>query len=156
VHLSVQIEGAGKLCGSYNIPHVINNAYGVQSAWICSRVTRACRVARVDVIIQSTDKNFMVPVGGAIAAAPKGGEGGLLRDMAARYPGRAGVSAHLDLLMTLLHLGQQGWLKLLDEREQLFEYCKVLSIALSVMHAVHAAVFFNSQSIVCFAVYTYL
>lgn len=114
------------MCQSRDIPHVINNAYGVQSAWICSQVTQACRVARVDIVIQSTDKNFMVPVGGVVVASPKGQEGGLLQDMAARYPGRAGVSAHLDLLMTLLHLGQQGWMQVLQDREELFEYCKVL------------------------------
>lgn len=27
------------------------------------------------------------------------------------YPGRASISVHLDLLMTLLHWGSQGWRK---------------------------------------------
>lgn len=72
----VKIEAASRMCQSHEIPHVVNNAYGVQSAWICSQVTRAVRVGRLDVMIQSTDKNFLVPVGGAIAAAPKGQEGG--------------------------------------------------------------------------------
>jgi hypothetical protein len=117
--LRMQVEEAARLCQSHDIPHVINNAYGVQSSWICSQITRACRVGRVDVVIQSTDKNFMVPVGGAVAAVAKGREGGLLQDMAGRYPGRAGVSAHLDVFITLLHLGQQGWLKVLQEREEL-------------------------------------
>lgn len=124
----MQVEAAARLCHSHDVPHVVNHAYGVQSRWLCGQVSRACRASRVDIVIQSTDKNFMVPVGGAVAAAPKGQEGGLLRDMAAGYPGRAGVAAHLDLLMTLLHLGQQGWLKLLQEREELFEYCKVLCL----------------------------
>lgn len=121
------MEEVAKLCHLNEVPHVINNAYGVQSTLLAARVTRACRVGRVDVVIQSTDKNFLVPVGGAVAAAPGGQEGGLLREMASRYPGRAGVSAHLDLLMTLLHMGQEGWLEVLREREELFEYAKVRS-----------------------------
>ncbi len=33
-------------------------------------LSAACRRGRVDAIVQSTDKNFMVPVGGAVVAAP--------------------------------------------------------------------------------------
>lgn len=49
-----------KLCSRHGIPHIINNAYGVQSAALCQLVTSACRRGRVDAFIQSTDKNFMV------------------------------------------------------------------------------------------------
>lgn len=35
------------------------------------QVTAAWRKGRVDAVVQSTDKNFMVPVGGAIIAASK-------------------------------------------------------------------------------------
>lgn len=59
-----------KLCDSLGIAHITNNAYGVQSSELCALVTAACRRGRVDAFIQSTDKNFMVPVGGAIIAAP--------------------------------------------------------------------------------------
>ena len=34
------------------------------------QVNEACRLGRVDAIVQSTDKNFLVPVGGAIVASP--------------------------------------------------------------------------------------
>jgi len=34
-------------------------------------VTAAWRKGRVDAVVQSMDKNFMVPVGGAVVAAPK-------------------------------------------------------------------------------------
>ena len=33
------------------------------------QVTAAWRRGRVDAVVQSTDKNFMVPVGGAVVAA---------------------------------------------------------------------------------------
>lgn len=52
----------------YQIPHVINNAYGLQSSYICSHIQQASRAGRVDLLVQSTDKNLMVPVGGAIVA----------------------------------------------------------------------------------------
>ena len=35
------------------------------------QITSAWRKGRVDAVVQSTDKNFMVPVGGAIVAAGK-------------------------------------------------------------------------------------
>ncbi len=46
---------------------------------------------RVDAVVQSTDKNFMVPVGGAIVAAGKG-QPNLLDAINKMYPGRAGIS----------------------------------------------------------------
>jgi O-phospho-L-seryl-tRNASec:L-selenocysteinyl-tRNA synthase len=56
-----------KLCARYSIAHVINNAYGLQSASTCSLINSAVRKhGRVDAVISSMDKNFMVPVGGAM------------------------------------------------------------------------------------------
>jgi O-phospho-L-seryl-tRNASec:L-selenocysteinyl-tRNA synthase len=49
-----------KLCKEHGITHIVNNAYGVQSAALCRLITAACRKGRVDAIVQSTDKNFMV------------------------------------------------------------------------------------------------
>lgn len=122
--LPLQVEGVARLCAAQDLPHIINNAYGVQSAQICARVTRACRVGRVDAIIQSTDKNFMVPVGGAILTAPLQ-RPQLVEAVSSGYPGRASASAHVDLGITLLHWGRSGWLKVLGERESLFAYLQV-------------------------------
>ena len=66
-----RLADVARLCAELGCGHVINNAYGVQSAALCAAVTAACRRGRVDAIVQSTDKNFMVPVGGAVVAAPK-------------------------------------------------------------------------------------
>lgn len=99
-----------KLCQRYDIPHIVNNAYGVQSAFICREITAALRRGRVDAMIQSTDKNFMVPVGGSIVAAPSK-HPQLAQAVAKSYPGRASASAHLDLFITLLQLGRDGWIK---------------------------------------------
>ncbi len=53
-------ETQAKLCAKHGIAHIVNNAYGVQSAQLCALLTAACRRGRVDAFVQSTDKNFMV------------------------------------------------------------------------------------------------
>lgn len=112
-----------KLCNSTGIAHIINNAYGVQSAALCKLITSAWRKGRVDAVIQSTDKNFMVPVGGAVIAAGSAGSS-LIETVNKTYPGRASLSPLLDLLMTLLHWGQCGWERVLREREELYGFAK--------------------------------
>jgi O-phosphoseryl-tRNA(Sec) selenium transferase, SepSecS len=58
-----QVDEVAKLAQKYNIHHVINNAYGLQCPHITKLINRACIVGRVDAIVCSTDKNFLVPVG---------------------------------------------------------------------------------------------
>ena len=58
------ILAVARLCERYNVPHLINNAYGVQSEPIMKSINSAMEHGRVDCFVQSTDKNFMVPVGG--------------------------------------------------------------------------------------------
>ena len=65
------VVAIAQVCARLDVPHIINNAYGVQSAALCAAITAAHRRGRVDALVQSTDKNFMVPVAGAIVAAPK-------------------------------------------------------------------------------------
>ena len=141
------------------------------------QVCSAWRRGRVDCVVQSTDKNFMVPVGGAVLAARRGstqlvGARQLQRlpavwrhrgrlaghrlccstglpvstipccfvaaahiptpssspchpllqvdRVATLYPGRACMSPLLDLLITLLHWGADGWQRVLTQREALF------------------------------------
>lgn len=65
-----KVEQVAALCAKAGIGHVINNAYGLQSSKATHMIDMACRCGRVDAIVQSTDKNFLVPVGGAIVAGP--------------------------------------------------------------------------------------
>ena len=51
------------------MPHVANNAYGLQSTKYTHMINEAIRVGRLDAFVQSTDKNLMVPVGGAVVAS---------------------------------------------------------------------------------------
>ncbi|VUZ41744.1 unnamed protein product [Hymenolepis diminuta] len=119
-----------RLCRKYgNIPHLINNAYGVQSkrcmglvecAWAEAKSTESKENSTqssppLDLLyVQSTDKNLMVPVGGAIIA---GFSKNLIKEIAESYPGRASGTPSLDVFATLLHLGRQGWESLCSKRE---------------------------------------
>lgn len=58
-----QVDEVAKLAQNTNVCHIINNAYGLQCATTCKLINRACVVGRVDAIVSSTDKNFLVPVG---------------------------------------------------------------------------------------------
>ncbi len=59
---------------------------------------------RLDVIISSTDKNFMVPVGGSIVYSP------MKKDIVDKinkfYPGRASSGPIFDLFVTFLEMGE--------------------------------------------------
>ena len=63
------------ICKEHGINHVINSAYGLQCSRISSDIVWASKVGRVDVIVSSTDKNFMVPVGGSVIYSPQNEKG---------------------------------------------------------------------------------
>jgi O-phospho-L-seryl-tRNASec:L-selenocysteinyl-tRNA synthase len=65
--------------------------------------------------VQSTDKNFLVPVGGAIVASTSPA---FLKLISSCYPGRASVAPILDLFITLLSMGETGYRNLLEERKR--------------------------------------
>ena len=77
------VVGLAQVCKRHNVGHIVNNAYGVQAGAIVSALNvvrtphgsgpragtitvlegcQACKRGRVDAIVQSTDKNFMVGV----------------------------------------------------------------------------------------------
>ena len=112
-----------KMCAELDVGHVVNNAYGVQSRSLCALVTKAWRRGRVDGVVQSTDKNFLVPVGGAVVVSPSE-NGALTEAVRKNYPGRASIAPALDVLITLLSLGVVGWRETLDAREDTFEYMR--------------------------------
>lgn len=67
-----------------DIPHIVNNAYGLQDTYLCHQIQQAQRIGRVDLFVQSTDKNLMVPVGGAIVA---GFDKDVVHNVATTYAG---------------------------------------------------------------------
>ncbi|XP_041471539.1 O-phosphoseryl-tRNA(Sec) selenium transferase-like isoform X2 [Lytechinus variegatus] len=114
-----RLEELAMLCKEKDIPHVVNNAYGVQSSKCMHLIQEASRVGRVDAFVQSTDKNFMVPVGGSIIA---GFNREFIDKVGQTYPGRASASPSTDLFITLLSLGSKGYKNLLKERKELFTF----------------------------------
>ena len=97
-----------------NISHVINNAYGLQQPKCINLIEEATRKGRVDCFFQSTDKNFMVPVGGSIIGSF---DTNLIQEISSNYPGRASASPLLDLFIQYLSFGMSGYLNLLEERK---------------------------------------
>ncbi|XP_050594155.1 O-phosphoseryl-tRNA(Sec) selenium transferase isoform X2 [Bombus affinis] len=87
------IDSIAALCTQYNIPHLVNNAYGLQSTRCMHLIQEASRKGRVDAFVQSTDKNFLVPVGGAIIGSF---DKNLLDRISKMYPGRASASSIMD------------------------------------------------------------
>ena len=142
------------LCQKYQVGHIINNAYGLQCNYICKQINRACVKGRIDagqsinesiyiymfifdklrifscsiipvyvlLVVQSTDKNFMVPVGGAIITCP---DVNTIHHISSLYPGRASMTPVLDMFITLLSMGRQGYRQLLADRVVLYEKLKI-------------------------------
>ena len=111
------------LCHKHNVPHIVNNAYGLQSPHICSIIREALRKknSRIDVIIQSGDKNFLIPVSCAIVYSP---DENIIKRISALYPGRSSITGVVDLFISIIHFGVHGWNKLNQERMELFYYLK--------------------------------
>ena len=117
------VVGLAVLCERLGVGLVVNNAYGVQCGRTCAAVEMAWGAGRVDAVVQSTDKNFLVPVGGAVVAGPRS-RPGVVEGVACLYPGRASLGPSLDVLMTLLELGGEGWRHLLQERRETYDFLK--------------------------------
>ena len=77
----------------------------------------------MDAVVQSTDKNFMVPVGGAVVCSGKGNTE-IVDAVRKSYPGRASISPVLDLLITLLSMGSHGWQRCLEDRGDVYGYMR--------------------------------
>jgi O-phospho-L-seryl-tRNASec:L-selenocysteinyl-tRNA synthase len=60
------VEVIGQLARKYKVFHLVNNAYGLQCSKTVDMLNRTISKGLVDYIVQSTDKNFCVPVGGSI------------------------------------------------------------------------------------------
>ncbi|XP_077136063.1 O-phosphoseryl-tRNA(Sec) selenium transferase [Ranitomeya variabilis] len=126
-----RLEELAEMCAKYDIPHIVNNAYGVQSSKCMHLIQQGARRGRIDAFVQSLDKNFMVPVGGAIVA---GFNESFLEEISKMYPGRASASPSLDVLITLLSLGASGYKRLLTERKELYTYLAKELKALAAKH----------------------
>jgi O-phospho-L-seryl-tRNASec:L-selenocysteinyl-tRNA synthase len=111
-----------RLASKHQIAHIVNAAYGGTSARACNLLNGAVDAGgRIDAVVMSLDKNFMVPVGGAIIFGPQKEK---IERIGARYAGRAGMSHLIDLFITMVRLGRKGILAMKSGRLECFEYFK--------------------------------
>ena len=110
-----KIKEIARIAAEKNVPHIINNAFGVQSRQIMKLVRGAVDAGRVDAVIQSTDKNFLAPVGGAIAASPNEE---FLNAVSENYVGRATAGPVAQFLAATLSIGLRGYEELRDQQEE--------------------------------------
>ena len=118
------VPAVAEICHKLNIPHIVNNAYGVQSTkcmHILEEAGKREKNRRVDAFVQSTDKNLMVPVGGSIIA---GFDSDFVRKVAQNYPGRASSSPTIDVFITLMQMGTAGYKELMEERRENYKILK--------------------------------
>ncbi|MFX0138184.1 MAG: O-phosphoseryl-tRNA(Sec) selenium transferase [Candidatus Hodarchaeota archaeon] len=109
------IKEISKFAKEFDLVHVIINAYGVQSPEWMKLIRSAIDAGRVDAIIQSTDKNFLTPVGGAIIASPVKDN---INEISQSYAGRASATPVVNFLISMLSLGISGYQKLIEEQQQ--------------------------------------
>ena len=107
------IKAIAKIAEKKNIFHVVNNAYGVQSIEIMKIIQGAIDAGRVDAIIQSTDKNFLCPMGGSIIASPNLE---FLENISMSYVGRATAAPIVQFLAAILSLGAKKYERLRTEQ----------------------------------------
>lgn len=110
-----------KIAKEKEIPHIINNAYGVQSPKIMNMIRSAIFKGRVDAIIQSTDKNFLCPVGGSVIA---GTDEEFLRRVAHSYAGRATAAPVVQFLAAILSLGENRYRELIQQQQEYYNLLK--------------------------------
>ncbi|MHA1452057.1 MAG: O-phosphoseryl-tRNA(Sec) selenium transferase [Promethearchaeota archaeon] len=99
----------------HNIAHIINNGYGVQSKTLMKMIQHAMKEGRVDAVIQSTDKNFLTPVGGAIIASPNKE---LVKNISEIYAGRASSAPILHFVVSMLSMGMKGFQENLEFQKE--------------------------------------
>jgi O-phospho-L-seryl-tRNASec:L-selenocysteinyl-tRNA synthase len=117
------VKDIAKSCATHDVPLIINNAYGVQSEQTMSEIRAAVDAGRVDAVVQSSDKNFLSPVGASIIVSPSKD---VIEQVTETYAGRASAAPVVQTLAALLALGLENYkdlqrqqtenLKLLRER----------------------------------------
>lgn len=112
---SDDIKEISKFAQENDLVHIIINAYGAQSPEWMKKIRASIDAGRVDVIIQSTDKNFLTPVGGAILASPSKE---IMVKISQTYAGRASATPVVNFLISVLSLGINGYHKLIAEQQQ--------------------------------------
>ncbi len=109
------IKEISKFAQENNLVHIVINAYGVQSPEWMKLIRSGIDAGRVDAIIQSTDKNFLTPVGGAVIASPS--KENIIK-ISQGYAGRASATPVVNFLISMLSIGINGYQKLIEEQQK--------------------------------------
>jgi len=109
------IKEISKFAKKHNLVHIVINAYGVQSPEWMKLIRIGIDAGRIDAIIQSTDKNVLTPVGGAIIASPSED---IITKISQAYAGRASATPVVNFLISMLSLGIEGYQQLLEEQKK--------------------------------------
>ncbi|MHA1670362.1 MAG: O-phosphoseryl-tRNA(Sec) selenium transferase [Promethearchaeota archaeon] len=109
------IKEISKFAKENELAHVVINAYGVQSPEWMKSIRSGIDAGRVDAVIQSTDKNVLTPVGGAIVASPYKET---IKKISQTYAGRASASPIVDFLISMLSLGIEGYQELIENQKK--------------------------------------
>ena len=109
------IKEISKFAKENDLVHVVINAYGVQSPEWMELIRSGIDAGKVDAIIQSTDKNVLAPVGGAIIASPNKE---IITKISQAYAGRASATPIVNFLISMLSLGTEGYLKLINNQQK--------------------------------------
>ncbi|NHI91821.1 MAG: O-phosphoseryl-tRNA(Sec) selenium transferase [Candidatus Lokiarchaeota archaeon] len=108
------VKKIAKIAKENDVFHIINNAYGAQSKLLMKKIQGAIDAGRVDAIIQSTDKNFLTPIGGSIVGSPSKE---FLEEINQCYPGRASAAPVVQFLTSILSLGVNKYNELRIQQE---------------------------------------
>ncbi|MGY5872696.1 MAG: O-phosphoseryl-tRNA(Sec) selenium transferase [Candidatus Thorarchaeota archaeon] len=103
------VKQIARLCSDHEIPFVINNAYGVQSQDTMKDIRSAIDAGRVDAVVQSSDKNFLAPVGSSIIVSQNPE---VINWTADTYAGRATAAPVIQTLAALLATGHKKYQEL--------------------------------------------
>ncbi|MFX0011439.1 MAG: O-phosphoseryl-tRNA(Sec) selenium transferase, partial [Candidatus Hermodarchaeota archaeon] len=108
------IKEISKFAKKNDLVHIVINAYGVQSPDWMKLIRIGIDAGRIDAIIQSTDKNVLTPIGGAIIASPNEE---IITKISQAYAGRASATPVVNFLISMLALGIEGYQQLLEEQQ---------------------------------------
>ena len=109
------LKEISKIAKKNDLVHIIINAYGIQSLEWMRLIRSAMDAGRVDAVIQSTDKNILTPVGGAILAS---NNEQIIEQISKTYAGRASASPIVDFIISILALGVEGYQNLIKEQQE--------------------------------------
>lgn len=108
------VKEIAKMCKDIDIPHVVNNSYGIQSDVYLKMLRGSIDAGRIDYIVQSSDKNFLAPVGGAVVCSPSAQR---IEELSQAYAGRASAQPCVQFLAAVLALGLSGYRELMAQQK---------------------------------------